>query len=164
MDVHGEFYNSYVEGVSRTCIAESLEKGLNDFNQFLSRVDEEKSIFRYAPEKWSIREVIGHIIDTERVFAFRAMSFARGEKQALPGYEENEYGDSSNAHTRVVCDLVDEFRYLRRASISMFSSFSDDQLNQIGIMSGTKASVRSIGRIMVGHPRHHLKVLEDRYF
>lgn len=163
MNVHGEFYNPYVEGIPEDGFIEALERNRDDCLALFARVDEEKSKFRYAEGKWSIREVLGHISDGERVFAYRALCFARGEKQSLPGYEENDYADESNAHERSWKELVKEFEVLRESTIILFKGLSGESIDKIGTMNESKASVRSIGRIIAGHSDHHLRTLKERY-
>jgi uncharacterized damage-inducible protein DinB len=126
-------------------------------------MEEDYSKFRYASGKWSLREILGHIIDAERVFTYRAMSIARGEKQALPGYEENDYAENSNADDRSISSLWEEYEFLRKSTIIMFQSFDKDMMSTVGTMSGSTFSVNSIGRIITGHCRHHLHVIKDRY-
>lgn len=163
MDVHDDYNEKYVASVPRTQIHIALSEGMAKVDSVFNQIDEQRSMYRYATGKWSIREVLGHILDTERVFSFRAMSIARGESQKLPGFDENHYAQVSNAHSRGLEDLLGEFRSLRRANIYLFASFGEDELNRIGHMSGAEASVRSIGRIMVGHCTHHLTVIEKLY-
>ena len=163
MNVHPEFYNPYLEKVPDQDVIKALKSNMQACGEIYSNVDEEKSTYRYAEGKWSLRELLGHIIDAERVFSYRAMCFARADKTPLPGFDENDYASRSNAHLRSMKSLKEEFMTLRLSTIQLFSSFSDAQLSEVGTMSGNQASVHAIGRIIAGHCAHHLEVIQERY-
>ena len=163
MNVHAPFYDSYVSRTAETGIVPAMKENLLAFEELFSGVDNAKAAYRYADGKWSIRELVGHLIDTERVFGYRAMSIARGEKKDLIGFDEDQYVSSSNAHERGIESLLEEFRAVRMSTIMLFQSFSDNHFNLLGSMNGDKASVQSIGRIVIGHCKHHMEVISDRY-
>ncbi len=131
---------------------------------FYNKIDEEKSTFAYAEGKWTLKEMLQHIIDTERIFAYRALCIARNEQAILPGFDENGYATNSKANNRSWASLVEEMQILRMSTQMMFDSFTAEMLANIGQFSSSKDSTNTIGYIMVGHIYHHLKVAEERYF
>lgn len=129
----------------------------------LSGVGEERSHFRYAPGKWSVREVLGHIIDSERVFTYRALRFARGDTTPLPPFDENAWGAATNADQRPLADHVKEFEALRAATVAMFRGFEPEWFARAGTASGHTVSVAALLYVVTGHERHHVKILRERY-
>lgn len=129
----------------------------------VTSVDEETLQFRYAEGKWSIREIIQHLMDSERVFAYRAMRIARGDKSENPGYDENEYAANSFADDRNIMDMVREFSLLRASTIELFKSLNDEALQQIGFANGYNVTPAAIGYAIAAHEMHHLKVIEQKY-
>jgi hypothetical protein len=129
----------------------------------LESISGERAGFRYGPDKWSIREVVGHFTDAERVFGFRALTFARGDKTALPGFEENDYAASAGHDRYALPDLVAEFEALRRSHVSMLAHLDSAAVARVGTANGSPVSVRAIAFIMAGHVRHHLGVLASKY-
>ena len=118
---------------------------------------------RYAPEKWTIKEILQHIIDTERILSYRALRFARTDKTALPGFDENMFTASSRAEERSIDDLLEEFKALRIANIYLFKNFKKEMLQQSGICFNRNVSVLALGFIVVGHCTHHMNVVKERY-
>lgn len=129
----------------------------------LSSIDESRAGFRYAPDKWSIREMVGHLADGERVFGYRAMSIARGEQVSLPGFDENEYMRLSDYDGWSFREAVEQFALLRRANILLFKNLSPDAWSRSGIANNRPVDVATIAKIIIGHERHHLNVLHERY-
>ncbi len=129
----------------------------------MEKLSGDRAGFRYAPDKWSIREVVGHFTDAERVFGFRALTFARGDKTALPGFEENDYAASAGHDRYALPDLVAEFEALRRSHVSMLAHLDPAAVARVGTANGSPTSVRAIAFIMAGHVRHHLGVLASKY-
>jgi len=129
----------------------------------LENVPEEKWDYRYAEGKWSIKEVVQHIIDGERVFSYRALCFSRKDKTALPGFDENLFTENANADSRTKQELIDELKTVQKSSAQMFNSFNEEQLEQHGVASGQPTYVKGIAYILVGHALHHKKILEERY-
>ena len=125
---------------------------------------DEQCRHRYAPGKWSAIEVIMHLIDSERIFSYRALRFARGDTNSLPGFDENLYADRYRDDIRTKDMIVHEMKIVRESTICLFESFSTDMLDLRGIASETTMTVRSIGEMIVGHEIHHKKVLEEKYF
>lgn len=118
----------------------------------------------YAPGKWTVRDIIQHLIDAERVFSYRAMRFARNDKTLLPGFEENDYAVTANATHRSLDELLDEFYTVRESSMKLFKSFTDEMLMRVGEVPSGNISVLAIGFTMTGHAIHHLKVIKERYY
>lgn len=137
----------------------SLKKAQDCFEEF----PEEKYEYRYAEGKWTVKELLQHIIDTERIFAYRALRFARYDKTPLAGFEENNYADVSDANRRDFKTLANEFVSLRTSTIQLYQSFSDEMLLAIGNASNADMSVRALGYIISGHVLHHLNILQERY-
>lgn len=129
----------------------------------MEKVSGERAGYRYGPNKWSIREVVGHFTDAERVFGFRALTFARGDKTPLPSFEENEYAAIAGHDRYALPDLVAEFEALRRSNISMLAHLDPAAIARIGTANGSPVSVRALAFIMAGHVRHHLGVLAAKY-
>jgi len=157
------WYHNYIAQVEGDDLNAILKKQAISFSDFLQLIPAEKRDYRYGPDKWTIREVILHILDAERVFAYRALCIARGEQQALPGFDENSYVTNSKAGSRKWADLQDEFRAVRRSTEILFASFDEEQLEATGTASGWPVYVRGIGFIIAGHLQHHLTILKERY-
>jgi hypothetical protein len=156
-------YAGYVAGVPDGDVVELLQRQGSDAAALLGRVSEDRSHFRYAEGKWTIREVIGHLSDSERVFTYRALTFARGDATPLPPFDENAWAETSNADSRFVSALVDEMQAVRAATVGLFRGFSDKEWERWGTASGHKITVRALAYIVAGHEKHHLKVLRERY-
>lgn len=120
--------------------------------------------YEYEPGKWTPKDLLQHVIDTERVQAYRALAFARNDQNVMAGYDENAYAKNVDISELSMDDLLTEFKIVRRSTIALFSNFSDDMLLKEGVCFKIKVSVRSLGLILIGHPIHHVKVLETRYF
>jgi hypothetical protein len=129
----------------------------------LGALSEAQAGHRYAPGKWSVREVIGHVADSERVFAYRALTIARGDTTALPGFDENPWAEVSKADQRPLVDLLAELRAVRAASLALFQGFGAAEWERSGTASGKPVTVRALPYIIAGHERHHLAVLRERY-
>lgn len=157
------FYHGYISQVPESSIMDAFTTHTGRFAAVFSAIPESLRDYRYAPGKWTIREVLQHIIDTERVFAYRALCFARRGPEALPGFDENIFADNSKASTRKWEDLMAEFDHVRESSRLLFASFDEGQLEAAGISNGSPAYVLAIGYTLLGHVSHHLNVLEQRY-
>ena len=134
-----------------------------DTLRMLRRVDDQRGLYAYAPDKWTIKEVIGHLSDAERVFAYRALRFARGDGQPVAGFDENAYTPAGRFNERPIKNLVDEFEAIRAATVHVFRYLSEDELARRGIANGNLISVRALGYVIAGHERHHAKLLRERY-
>lgn len=157
------YYGSYIDKVKADDVIKELKDQILNFQAFISEIPEDREGYAYAEGKWTIKQVIGHIIDTERVFGYRAMCFARKDKTALPGFDENAFAANSNYNSRTLYELGHEFAIVREANIAMFRSFGEEELSQIGNANGTDVSVRAIIYMVAGHALHHLNVLKTKY-
>jgi uncharacterized damage-inducible protein DinB len=158
-----EYYDTYIRRVPDQDVLSVLANNLEETLTLLSTVPVEREEYRYAPGKWSVREVVGHVIDAERVFAYRALHFVRRDPAPLPSMEENDYARISNAGRRPLRELAEELEAVRRSSILLFRSFEQEMLDLRGMASGYEFSVRSIPYIVAGHEIHHRSVLVERY-
>jgi len=158
-----EYFQKYIDQVKEDDLKIAFKNQLPPVEAFLQTISEELSMRRYAEGKWSIKEVLQHIIDAERVFNYRAMCFARKEPQVLPSFDENNYALNSQANERTWQDLVAEFAAIRKATEFLYNSFSDEVLNASGKASNYTISVSALGFVTVGHVNHHLKIIQERY-
>ena len=158
-----QFYHGYIKTVKEDDLLTGLRKSSRDLFELLKSIPPEKHDYRYADGKWTIKEVVQHMIDGERVFTYRALRFARKDDTPLPGFEENLYAQTANADRRSWHDLVEEFAAVRKATEALFASFDDEQLNQSGIASEASTYVLGIGYIVAGHVNHHCGVIKERY-
>ena len=158
------FNATYINQVSgEYALIEELEISVHRFIKFVQNIPLDKFDYRYAEGKWTIKDIIQHLIDAERIFAYRALRFARNDKNKLPGFEENDYVDEANATKRSIQDLLTELAVVRQATLSLFKSFSNEELLRIGIASNNQMSVRALGFTIIGHQNHHQRVFEERY-
>lgn len=162
-DEYDPYYAGYIDRVEGKQLSLVLRQQRAKVTELLAGLSDEQALFRYAPEKWSIKEVIGHLIDTERVFVYRAMSFARDEKQSLPGFDQDEYIVTGGFDSRSVESLTGEYEAVRNASLAFFESLDEAGWLKSGIANDVTVSVRAIGYIVPGHEAHHLAILEERY-
>lgn len=159
-----EYFEKYYSNLPAECnLFELMTKSNMDTIDVITSVDSETLEYRYAEGKWSIREIIQHLMDSERVFSYRAMRIARGDKSENPGYDENVYAANSNADSRNIMDIVREYSLLRASTIELFKSFSNEALQQIGFANGYQVTPAAIGYAIVAHEMHHLKVIEEKY-
>lgn len=157
------YYQSYIDKCNDSDIVTNLANNHKESIYLLKNIAEDKGYFAYAEGKWSIKELVQHIIDSERVFAYRAMCIARGDNTPLPGFDENTYATNSAANNRTLDSLINEFNTLRIATIDLFNSFTDEVLMNVGNANGLPISVRAIGYITAGHGMHHINILRERY-
>ena len=160
---YAEYYHNYIQELESDNILEILEKQLNENLELFNTISEEKANTSYDAGKWSVKELLGHMIDTERIFAYRALCIARGEKQSLPGMEQDDYVKEAEFNKRSFKSLVDEYGLLRRSDLSLFHSFGEKELNKRGTANNSDVTVRAILFIIAGHELHHIKVLKERY-
>ena len=156
-------YANYVGNVTEDDVVAALEAQARETAALLARIDDEKASYRYAPEKWSVKEVVGHFADAERVFLYRALAIARGDKASLPGFDENDYMRNADFDRRSLRELAEEYAAARQATLAMFRGFSDEAWQRRGTANNAGVTVRAIAHIVLGHERHHLKVLRERY-
>ncbi len=159
-----KYFDRYINLVEDIELLDALERYGASF------LEKEKSNFEkqgdkvYAPGKWTIKDLLQHMIDAERVFAYRALRFSRNDKTELPGFDEDHYAANVSTKNRTVADLLEEFKNVRTSTIQLFKGLEAEALQREGIASGNKISVLAIGFTLCGHPIHHLKVIKERYF
>jgi len=158
-----EYYHGYVALVPDGDILGTLARQREAFVSGLRRIPEAKGDYRYAEGKWSVKEVIGHLVDTERVMGFRSLAFARGDRTPLPGFEQDDYVAGGRFAERTIADLADEFGSLRDSHLVLLRSFRDEDWMRRGVASGYEFTTRSVAWVMAGHVMHHVRVLEERY-
>ena len=157
------FYANYIAQVPKGDVLRTLATQIGETLTLVRALPEERGGFRYAPGKWSIREVLGHLIDTERIFDHRALSIARGDANPLAGFDENAYALASGSDHRTIADLAAELEIVRRSTVALFSSFSGEAIRRRGTANNNAVSVRAVPFIIAGHERHHLHILRSRY-
>lgn len=162
-DEYSSFNATYIETLENVNLIEELEICLHDFIRFVQNIPMDKFDYRYAEGKWTIKDIIQHIIDSERIFSYRALRISRNDKTPLPGFEENNYVDNTNANTRSIQGLLTEMAAVRESTLLLFKSFTQEQLQIIGTASDNLISVRAIGFIIIGHQKHHQTVFQERY-
>lgn len=161
---YASFYGGYINQVSdEYTLVEELEISVHRLVKFVREIPMDKFDYRYAEGKWTIKDILQHLIDAERVFAYRALRFARNDKTGLPGFEEDDYVLEANANKRSIQDLLTELLIVRQSTLALFKSFNNEQLLRIGIASNNPMSVRALGFVIIGHQNHHQKVFEERY-
>ncbi|TRW25733.1 DinB family protein [Flavobacterium zepuense] len=161
---YAPYQESYISLVDDAwSLVEELEVSVHAFIKFVQEIPMDKYDYRYAKGKWTIKDIIQHIIDTERIFSYRALRFARNDNTPLPGYEENAYGAIANGHERKLQELLTELTIVRQGTIMLFKSFDEDALLRTGTASGYTVSVRALGFIIIGHQNHHIKIFKERY-
>lgn len=162
-DEYASYYGRYVAEVPDGDVLEILAQGLAETLAALRPVGEERASHRYEPGKWTLREVAGHVADTERIFAYRALRFARADTEPLAGMEQDEYIRHAGFERRPLAGILEEFEHQRRSNLALFRSFGAEELARRGTASGYEVSVRALLFILAGHERHHLGVLRSRY-
>ncbi len=162
-DEYFEYYRTYVDLVDGDDVLKVLDSQIRRLVSTFAKVPSEHETFAYAPDKWSVREVLGHINDAERVFSYRGLSVGRGDPTPLPGFDENEWAQRSNAGSRPLGDLLDEFQASRAATLALYRSFDASRAALRGTASDRPTSVRALAWITAGHAEHHLRIHEERY-
>lgn len=157
------YYGKYISLVPGSDLTGALSTQLSYSLTMLRNIPEEKSLHRYAPGKWSIKDVLGHVIDAERIFSCRALRFARNDQTALPGFDQDPYVAAAGSDARAWGDLIAEFEHLRGSTILFFRGLSPDAVMRSGIASDASVTVRALGYIIAGHELHHLGILRERY-
>ena len=160
---YAPFYHGYVSSVPEGDVVELLRSGGRELLDAIGRISEDRGGYRYGPEKWTIREVIGHLIDAERIFSYRALRVARGDRTPLASFDENTYVKSAGSDARTLADLSRELGAVRESTVLLFESLPDEAWGQSGIASNKEVSVRALAYITAGHARHHLQILRERY-
>ncbi len=158
------YYQKYLPLIAEEDLFDALYSSLNTIKNLDTKILNAIGLNVYAQGKWTIHDILQHLIDTERIFNYRALSFARGDNANLPGMDENEYGFNAGASERKLEDIISDFIVVRNASISLFKSFSQEMLLKSGLANNTENSVLALGFFIVGHQIHHLNVMRERYF
>jgi hypothetical protein len=157
------FQSRYIQAVTGEDALKNLRENFSIVENFYKNMPAEKLHFRYAEGKWTPIEVLGHIIDTERILAYRALCIARGEKQSLPGFEEEEYVKATNFEKQSLRNLLLQYKAVRKANILLFKTFSQKEMKRIGKANDINYSVRAMVWLIAGHELHHLNILKERY-
>ena len=160
---YAPFYANYVSLVPDDDVLSLIEQQSSETQRLISSLDDSRSLYRYAEGKWSVKEVIGHMTDAERVFGYRALCIARGDQNSLPGFDENAYMENANFDAWRLGELAEAYALVRRANIVMFRNFDEEAWNRRGTANNSPITVRALAFILAGHERHHLKVLRERY-
>jgi hypothetical protein len=160
---YAPFYAGYIAKVADVDVLELLERQSGHLRDLASAASPEQQEFRYAPGKWSVREVFGHLIDGERIFGYRAFRIGRGDQTPLPGFDENEYVAASGYHRQDLVSLADELALVRAANLAVLKALSEEDWRRIGTANGYPISVRALAFIMAGHVEHHVALLGERY-
>jgi DinB superfamily len=156
-------FQRYVDAVKEVDLRSAFKNQMPAAEIFFQSISEELSLHKYAEDKWTIREVLQHIIDAERVFAYRALAFARGDENILPSFDENNYAGHSNANNRNWGELVEEFSSVRQSTLFLYNSFSSIAMHAIGRASDYTIGVVTLGFVIVGHVNHHITIIQQRY-
>jgi len=160
---YASYYQPYIKEISEVGIVNNLIAIQKESEKLISNLTVQQQLFSYAQGKWSIKELIQHLIDTERIMTYRALHIARKDAIEMPGFDEGVYVKNSRANERVFFDLLEELSSVRKSTINLFKSFSENDLKQIGIANGVTVSVRALGYIIAGHHKHHLSIIKDNY-
>ncbi|MFI5257253.1 MAG: DinB family protein [Gemmatimonadales bacterium] len=160
---HDPYFARYIDTVPAGNVTTILREDGKELYAALAAIPESRGDFRYAADKWSVREVIGHLIDAERVFAYRALRIARGDSTPLASFDQDSYVRTAGSDQRTIADLAAELRAVRDGSVALFASLREEAWDRKGTASGKTISVRALAYIVAGHSRHHLKILRERY-
>ncbi len=157
------YYNSYISLVAGNDVLPVLEQQPGELSDLFASVPETKGSYAYAEGKWTIKELLSHLIDGERIFAYRILRISRGDETPIEGFEQDGYIENSNANNRSFAELLEEFSLQRRSNLFMLNNLSDKGSRRMGTASEKPVSVRSLTYIMAGHVRHHISILKERY-
>ncbi|MDQ6786682.1 MAG: DinB family protein [Acidobacteriota bacterium] len=162
-DEFDSYYERYVSLVADGDIVSALKNQIAETSTLLNKISAEKADFSYAPEKWSVKELVGHVIDTERIFAYRALRIARGDQTPIEGYEQDDYIKNAEFAKCNLTDLAEEFALIRRANVLMFQNLSEIAWHRRGTANDKEISVRALAYIAAGHEIYHVNILKERY-
>lgn len=157
------FYTGYVEQVEKANVINTLNSQMHELYTLINTVPGDKAYFAYEPGKWTLKEVFGHMIETERLFCYRAFSISRGEKNPLPGMDQDEYMANNNYNARTLANLSNEYLAVRVSTIHLLSNMTKSMINQRGTASGFDFTVRALAFIIAGHERHHINIIKEKY-
>ena len=162
-DEFAPFYANYVAGVPDGDVTQVLEAQARDLVALVGGLNEARGDYRYAPDKWTVKEVLGHITDTERIFAYRALRISRGDATPLAGFDQDSYVANAHFGHRSLADLLDEFRAVRAATVALFRAMTAEESRRAGSANSVPVSARALAYIAAGHERHHARILRERY-
>ncbi|WP_034058995.1 DinB family protein [Lacinutrix jangbogonensis] len=159
------YFQPYINKIGDLILLDGLVEGLEQTMRFFQSIPVDKLEYSYEANKWTIKEIINHLMDSERVFAYRALRFARKDKTPVAGFEENHYALESSANNRTIEDLLEEYALVRQATIALYKTFGSDSdiLKRTGVAGGGDVSVRAIGFLIAGHEKHHCEIIRERY-
>ena len=157
------YYEPYVSLVADDDIIDTLASQPTRLNDLMTALPEDKGTYSYAEGKWSIKELLGHLIDGERMFAYRLLRISRGDKTPIEGFEQDGYIENAHSNQRSFADLLEEFALLRRANMIFFKNMTDDAWSRVGTANNVQISARALVYIMAGHIEHHLNIFRERY-
>ena len=160
---YAQWYQNYIVKAGDVELLEELEISVHRMIRFVREIPMDKFDYRYAEGKWTIKDILQHLIDSERIFSYRALRFARKDQTPLPSFEENDYAAVANGSQRSIQDLLTELAVVRQSTISLFKTFDDETLKRTGIASGHPMSVRALGFVIIGHQNHHEQIYQERY-
>ncbi|QQS32300.1 MAG: DinB family protein [Acidobacteriota bacterium] len=160
---YAEFYAGYVGLVPEDDIVQVLDAQNDELRSLFSQFAEEKGTFAYAEGKWTVKQLLSHIIDGERVFAYRFLRISRGDATPLPGFDQDVFVNGTDAHARTLKSLIDEFDHQRRSNVLMISATDEEQMSRTGTASDAAVSARALAWMIAGHTQHHLNILKERY-
>jgi uncharacterized damage-inducible protein DinB len=156
-------FENYISLIKREDIVHVLTEQVNEIQAFIAAIPAGKESYAYAEKKWTVKQVIAHLIDTERIMAYRALRFARKDKTQLPGFDENLFANNNDAAYRTLKDLAQEFKLVRESNLAMFKHFDEETLHERGNANGKECSVRALLFVIAGHALHHMNVIKARY-
>jgi hypothetical protein len=162
-DEYAAYYGNYISKVPEGDLLALLSTQIDDTLKLLRSIPEARGTHRYAPDKWSIKDVFGHLGDTERIMSYRALRIARGDATPLPGFEQDDYVPAGHFDRRTLADLGDEFAAIRRATVHLFRHLDDVALARRGSASGYPFTPRALAYVIAGHERHHVGILKTKY-
>lgn len=157
------YFSLYIDKVPEGDVIALMEQQMEEIRRFFGQMTAEQADYRYAPGKWSIKEILGHLLDGERIFAYRALRFARNDITDLPGFDQDTYVAFGNFQARTMENLLAEYIPLRQSNIVLIKSFSDEVVKRSGTADGRQVSVRALPYVMVGHVIHHITMIRERY-
>lgn len=160
---YAHFYSTYVELVGKGNIINTLNEQMHDMFTLINSVPGDKAFFAYADGKWTLKEVVGHMIETERVFSYRALAISRGNDVVLPGMDQDEYMEGNNYNKRTLANLSNEYLAVRVSTIHLLSNMTKEMIAKKGTASGTEVTVRAIAHIIAGHDIHHTNIIKEKY-
>jgi len=160
---HTPYFSLYIDTVPNIDIIDALKMQADSLPKLLAGVTEEKSQYRYAPEKWSVKELTGHILETERIMAYRALCISRNEKVSLPSFDQDEYVRQTDYSKITMKGLLEEFIVLRKSNILMLKNFTEEMCSRKGLANQKPITVRALAYVIYGHAQHHINILNEKY-